>query len=170
LSFFATAGLAVFILILFAGIFLNLFGLPGTVVIFFDVLLYAIFTGFDRVGLKIILFLFFSTIIAETIDFLLGMSGSLKPKFSRKSFGAALIGAITGVFIFTPLFWGPGTWLGFFLGGLTGILIVEFMRQSKLKGPFRATNRAVMAMAGGKLLKGLIALFMIAISLSNIYS
>ena len=52
MSSFAAAGFTVFILILFAGIFLNLFGLPGTVVIFFDVLLYAIFTGFDHVGLK----------------------------------------------------------------------------------------------------------------------
>ncbi|MCK7511101.1 MAG: hypothetical protein MZV70_48250 [Desulfobacterales bacterium] len=70
MSAFAAAGFTVFIMILFAGIFLNLFGLPGTVVIFFDVLLYAIFTGFDPVGLKIILFLLISTIIAETIDFL----------------------------------------------------------------------------------------------------
>jgi hypothetical protein len=170
LSFFAAAGLAVFILILFAGIFLNLYGLPGTVVIFFDVLFYAIFTGFERVGLKIILFLFICAIIAETIDFLLGMSGSMKLIAAKKSFRTSAIGAITGAIILTPLFWGPGTWIGFFLGGLTGILIVEFLRQSKLKAPFRASNRTFFAMVGRKLLKGVIALFMIAISLINIYS
>jgi uncharacterized protein len=155
---------------LFAGIFLNLYGLPGTVVIFFDVLFYAIFTGFERVGLKIILFLLICTIIAETIDFLLGMSGSVKRIYVKKSFRASAIGAITGAVILTPLFWGPGTWIGFFLGGLTGIMIVEFLRQSKLRTPFRATNRALFAMVGRKLLKGVIALFMIAISLINIYS
>jgi uncharacterized protein len=170
LSFFATAGLAVFILILFAGIFLNLFGLPGTLVIFFDVLFYAIFTGFERVGLKIILILLISAIIAETIDFLMGMSTNLKPLDARKSFRASVIGAITGVVLFTPLFWGPGIWAGFFLGGLAGILIIEFLRQSKLRAPFRATNRAIFAMIGRKLLKGVVALFMIALSLSNIYS
>jgi len=169
LSFFAVAGFTVFILILFAGIFLNLFGLPGTVVIFFDVLFYAIFTGFDHVGLKIILFLLISAIIAETIDFLV-MAGGYQPMTSKKSFGAAAIGATAGALFLTPFFWGPGIWGGFFLGGLAGILTIEFIRQSKLKAPFRTPSRAIFAMIGGKMVKGLIALFMIAFSLSNIYS
>ena len=170
MSTFATAGLAIFILILFVGIFINLFGLPGTVVIFFDVLFYAIFTGFDRIGWQIILFLFIASIIAEIIDFLLNMSGGLKPMDAKKSFRASAIGSITGAVILTPLFWGPGTWAGFFLGGLTGIIIVEFISQSKLKAPFRATPRVIFTMVGGKLVKGVIALFMVAVSLSNIYS
>ena len=169
MSFFAVAGFTVFILILFAGIFLNLFGLPGTVVIFFDVLFYAIFTGFDHVGLKIILFLLISAIIAETIDFLV-MAGGYQPMTSKKSFGAAAVGATVGAFFLTPFFWGPGTWGGFFLGGLAGTLTIEFIRQSKLKAPFRTPSRAIFAMIGGKMVKGLIALFMIAFSLSNIYS
>ena len=170
MSTFAAVGLAIFIIILFAGIYLTLFGLPGTVVIFFDVLFYAIFTGFDRIGWQIILFLFIASIIAEIIDFLLNMSGGLKPMDAKKSFRASAIGSITGAVILTPLFWGPGTWVGFFLGGFTGIMIVEFLRQSKLKAPFRATHRAIFAMVGGKLVKGVIALFMVAVSLSNIYS
>jgi uncharacterized protein YqgC (DUF456 family) len=75
-----------------------------------------------------------------------------------------------GAFFFTPFFGGPGTWGGFFLGGLAGILTIEFIRQSKLKAPFRTPSRAIFAMIGGKMVKGLIALFMIAFSLSNIYS
>ena len=169
MSAFAGAGLVIFILILFAGIFLNLFGLPGTVVIFFDVLFYIIFTGFDHVGLKIILFLLISAIIAETIDFLV-MAGGYQPMTSKKSFGAAAIGAVIGAFLLTPFFWGPGTWGGFYLGGLAGILTIEFIHQSKLKAPFRTPGRAILAMIGGKMVKGLIALFMIAFSLSNIYS
>ena len=169
MSAFAAAGFTVFILILFAGIFLNFFGLPGTIVIFFDVLLYAIFTGFDPVGLKIILFLFISTVFAETIDFFV-MTGMYQPMISTKSFVAAIIGAVIGAFLLTPFFWGPGTWGGFFLGGLAGVLTIEFIRQSKLKAPFRTPGRAIIAMIGGKMLKGLIALFMIAFSLSNIYS
>jgi len=56
------------------------------------------------------------------------------------------------------------------LGGLAGTLTIEFIRQSKLKTPFRTPGRAIFAMIGGKMVKGLIALFMIAFSLSNIYS
>ena len=169
MSFFATAGFTVFILILFLGIYLTLFGLPGTIVIFFDVLFYIIFTGFDHVGLKIILFLLLSTIIAETFDFLV-MAGRYQPMTSKKSFGAAAIGAVIGAFLLTPFFWGPGTWGGFFLGGLAGVLTIEFIHQSKLKAPFRTPGSAILAMIGGKMVKGLIALFMIAFSLSNIYS
>jgi uncharacterized protein YqgC (DUF456 family) len=169
LSFFAAAGFTVFILILFLGVYLTLFGLPGTIVIFFDVLFYIIFTGFDHVGFRIILFLLISTIIAETIDFLV-MAGGYKPMTSKKSFGAAAIGAVIGAFLLTPFFWGPGTWGGFFLGGLAGVLTIEFVHQSKLKAPFRTPGSAILAMIGGKMVKGLIALFMIAFSLSNIYS
>ena len=153
MSAFAGVGLVIFSLILFAGIFLNFFGLPGTVVIFFDVLLYAIFTGFNPVGLKIILFLLISAIIAETIDFFLVMGGTLQPVASKKSFGAAALGASGGAFLLTPFFWGPGTWVGFFLGGLAGILIIEFIHQSKLKAPFRTPGRAIFAMIGGKMVK-----------------
>ena len=172
MSFFAAAGFTVFILILFAGIFLNFFGLPGTVVIFFDVLFYAIFTGFDHdhIGLKIVMFLLIFAIIAETIDFLLVMGGTIQPIASKTSFGAAASGAVGGAFLLTPFFGGPGIWGGFFLGGLAGILTVEFIHQSKLKAPFRTPSRAILAMIGGKMVKGLIALFMIAFSLSNIYS
>ena len=126
---------AAFILILFAGIYLTLFGLPGTVVIFIDVFLYALFTGFDRVSGKIILFLLLISIIAETIDFFLVMAGALQPAATKKFFWTAAISAIAGAFILTPFFWGPGTWGGFFLGGFAGIITLELVRQSKLKSP-----------------------------------
>jgi len=170
LSFFVLAGFSIFILILFAGIFLNLFGLPGTVVIFFDVLFYAIFTGFDHVGLKIILFLLIFTIIAETIDLFFVIGGASRPIASKKSLGAAALGALFGIFLLTPIWGGPGIWIGFFLGGLAGTLTMEFIHQSKLKAPFRMPGRTVFAMIGGKMFKGLITLSMIAFSLSNIYS
>lgn len=170
MSFFAVMGFSIFILILFAGIFLNLFGLPGTVVIFFDVLFYAIFTGFDYVGLKIILFLLILTIIAETIDIFFDIGGTSRQIVSKKSLGAAAVGALVGIFFLTPLWGGPGIWIGFFTGGLAGTLIIEFINQSKLKAPFRMSGRAVFAMVGGKMFKGLITLSMIAFSLSNIYS
>lgn len=170
MSFFAEVGFTIFILILFAGIFLNLFGLPGTVVIFFDVLFYSIFTGFGRVGLKIILFLLICAITAETIDFFIVRDETSQPLVSKKSFAAVLLGAFIGTFLLTPFFGGPGIWIGFFSGGFAGILIIEVIRQSKLKAPHRALNRVIVTMAGKKIIKGFITLCMIAFSLSNIYS
>ena len=166
----AAVGFAVFILILFSGIYLSLFGLPGTVIIFIDVLAYAAIAGFDRIGVKIILFLLVFSIIAEMIDFLLGMAGALRPLPSKKMLVASAIGAIAGTVILTPVLRGLGTFGGFCLGCFAGILIMEFIRQSKLQSPFKASNRAIYAMIGGKMAKGFIALTMIALSLSNIYS
>jgi hypothetical protein len=170
LSFFASAGITIFILILFLGVFLNLFGLPGTVVIFFDVLLYAIFTGFGNIGLKIILILLFSAVIAEIIEFFLVADDIHQPVFSKKSFSGALSGAVLGAFLLTPFLWGPGAWIGFFLGGLIGLLTTEIIRQYQLKPPHRTIKRTMLTMTGKNLIKGFISLCMIAFSLSNIYS
>ncbi len=170
MSFFAAAGFTVFILILFTGIFLNLFGLPGTIVIFFDVLFYSILTGFDRIGWEIILFLLVCAAAAEAIDFFLSIDATPQPAASKKIIGTAVLGALLGTFLLTPFWGGPGVWIGFFLGGLAGILTTEAIRQSKLKAPYRAIHRAIFAMAGKKIIKGFIALCMIAFSLSNIYS
>ena len=166
----ASVAFTVFILILFAGIYLTLFDLLGTVIIFMDVFLYALFTGFDRVTGKIILFLLLISIVVETIDFFLVMAGGLQPSVTKKVFWTAAISAVAGVFILTPFFWGPGAWVGFFLGGFAGIMTLEMARQAKLKSLYRASNRAIIAMAGRKIVKGFVALFMIALSLSNIYS
>jgi uncharacterized protein len=170
LSTFAVVGFAVFILLLFVGIYLSLFGLPGTVVIFADVLAYAAVTGFDRIGFKIILVLLVFSIIAEVIEVLLGMAGALTPIPSKKLFWASAAGAITGTFILAPALQGLGILAGFFLGCFAGILIAEFIRQSKLQTPFKASNRAIFIMIGGKMVKGCIALTMIVLSLANIYS
>ena len=167
---FAFVAFSVFFLILFAGIYLTLFDLLGTVIIFLDVLLYALFTGFDRVSRQLLLLLLLIAIIVESIDFFLVMNGAHKPAARKKSFWMSAIGAVVGAFILTPFFWGPGIWGGFFLGGFAVILTLEIARQNKMKSPYRVSNRAVFAMAGRKMFKGLAALFMVALSLSNIYS
>ncbi|MEN6375889.1 MAG: DUF456 domain-containing protein [Smithella sp.] len=170
MSTFAVVGFSVFILLLFAGMYLSMLGLPGTVVIFADVLAYAAVTGFDRVGFKILLFLLFFSIIGEMIDVLLGMTGALMPVPSKNMFFASVSGAIVGMFILTPVLYGLGTFGGFFLGCLVGILFAEFIRQSELESPFKASYRAIFIMIGGKMAKGSIALVMIVLSLANIYS
>ncbi len=170
MSSLASAGFVVFILLLFAGIYLSLFGLPGTVLIFFDVLLYAFFTGFALVGWKVLLALLFLTILAEAIDVWIESTNAHKTPVNRKSLGGAILGAVTGMILLTPVFGGLGTWGGFCLGGLAGLLIMEEFRQSKLKIPQQAANGAVLAMFGRKILKCFFALTMIFVSLSNIYS
>lgn len=171
MSFIDTFGFVIFILILFAGIFLNFFELPGTGVIFCDVLLYSIFTGFAKVGLGVIVFLFVSAILAETIDFFWKISEppqqAVRP---QKSIKAALLGTIFGMIVLTPLWGGPGIWIGFLAGGLAGILMAEMIRQYHLKIYDRTLHRVILNIVGKNTVKGFISLCMIAFSLSNIYS
>jgi hypothetical protein len=62
------AGLTIFILVLLVGFFSILLGLPGTLVILFDVLVYALATGFNRIGFKILLVLVVISAVAESLD------------------------------------------------------------------------------------------------------
>lgn len=166
----ATTGFVVFILLLFVGIYLSLFGLPGTILIFLDVLLYALFTGFDQVNWKVLLFLLVVALLSEAIDFWAESTNAHKPPVTRKSIWGTALGAVTGMLILTPVLWGLGVWGGFFLGGLAGLLLMEWLRQSRLKIPHQATHGALLAMMGIKAVKGVFALIMIFVSLSNIYS
>jgi hypothetical protein len=72
--------------------------------------------------------------------------------------------------LLTPLFQGPGIWSGFLLGGLAGLLIAESRRQARLKIPQQASIRDFFTMTFRKTVKGVFALVMIFVSLSNIYS
>lgn len=170
MSFLAGAGFAVFILILFAGIYLSLFGLPGTVVIFLDVLVYSLATDFNHVGWKALLALLIFAIIAETVDFLLENTHIREARVRRSPLWAALAGSIIGMCILTPFLWGAGIWLGFFLGGVAGILLAEIFRQLKLKSPYQSSGRIFLTMIGKKAAKGSFSVIMIFVALSNIYS
>lgn len=170
MSSLAAVGFVFFILILFVGIYLTLFGLPGTIIIFLDVLLYALLTGFAQVGWKVLLLLLIFAILAESLDFLARLTDAHKAPVIRKSLWASAIGAVAGMILLTPVLWGIGIWGGFFLGGLAGLLIVELLRQTKLRSPHQASNRAFFAMIGQKMVKGFLALIMIFVSLLNIYS
>ncbi|MDD3250500.1 MAG: DUF456 domain-containing protein [Smithella sp.] len=170
MSSLAAAGFVVFILLLFSGIYLSLFGWPGTILIFLDVLFYAVFTGFAQVGWKMLLILLVLAVFSEAADWWAESKNVHKIPATAKSVRGALLGSLAGMILLTPSFWGPGIWGGFFLGGLAGLLITEMIRQSRLKIPFQASGRAFLAMIGQKTLKGFLSLVMILFSLSGIYS
>ncbi len=167
---FEIAGLTIFILILFAGIFSIVFGIPGTVIILIDVLLYALITGFENIGFKIIVILIAISLLAETQDFMLGVKGAARFVISKRAIWIAIIGAFLGAVMMTPVLFGLGAVLGIFLGGFAGVLIVELIRQSGLKPALRASYSTIMERVAGTLVKGFCALLMVAITMMNIYS
>jgi hypothetical protein len=152
------------------GIFSIVFGIPGTAVIFIDVILYALITGFERVGIKVVLVLLVISILAEAIDFSIGVAGAARFGISRRVIWISTISGFIGAVAMTPFLLGLGTVAGIFLGGFAGVLAIELIHQSKLKPALRAGYAAILGRVAGTLVKGFCALVMIVIAMSNIYS
>jgi uncharacterized protein YqgC (DUF456 family) len=163
-------GLTLFILVLLFGTFSILFGFPGTVIIFIDALIYSIITGFEKIGIKILLTLLILSALAEVADFAVGMAGAIKFGVSRKGFWAFTIGGFIGALLMTPLFLGLGLLLGTFLGGVIAILTMELLARNKLKPSLRAAYGSILGRVAGICVKGFFALIMVIITLTSIYS
>jgi uncharacterized protein len=163
-------GLTLFILVLLFGAYSILFGFPGTIIILIDAALYAIATGFERIGLKILIILLILSILVELADFAVGMAGAVKFGASRKAFWASAVGGLIGATLMTPFLLGLGAVAGAFFGGFAGVLTVELLRQSRLKPALRAAYGTILGRAAGMCVKGFFALIMIVITLYNVYS
>ncbi|MCX7982819.1 MAG: DUF456 family protein [Syntrophales bacterium] len=160
----------IFIIALFGCLFLTIFGLPGVAIIFLIVLVYALFTEFAVLGVHTLILLFVLAVVAEIIDFSVGVTTSFYLGLSIHNFLAALIGSILGMTLFTPFLMGLGTLLGFFLGGFGGVAAAELIRQIKLKPAFRASSLSIFKRLGSTAIKGLIGVYMISITLIHVYS
>ncbi len=163
-------GLTLFILVLLFGAFSILFGLPGTVIILIDASLYGAFTGFEKIGFKILLTLLILSILAELTDFAVGMTSAVNFGASRKAFWVSVIGGLIGAALLAPFWLGLGAIAGGFLGGFVGILIVELLNRNRLKPTLRAAWGALLGRAAGMFVKGFFALIMIIITLTSVYS
>lgn len=164
------AGLSLFILILFAGIFSIIFGIPGTIIILIDIIMYAFVTGFEKIGIPLIAILIAITILAEGLDFVLGISGAAQLGITKRIVLISALSSLAGAMILTPVFFGLGAVMGIFLGGFACVLMFELLHQSKLKPALRSGYSALLGRVAGTLAKGFFALVMIIITLSNIYS
>jgi len=70
------AGLTIFVVVLFIGVFSIIFGFPGTFLILGDVVVYALATGFEKIGLRVIIILALLSLLAEMADFFMGIAGT----------------------------------------------------------------------------------------------
>lgn len=163
-------GVTLFILVLLFGAFSILFGLPGTVIILIDTVVYAAVTGFERIGFKVLVTLLILSILAELADFAVGMAGAVNFGASRKALGASIVGGLIGAALMAPFFLGLGAIAGGFFGAFVGVFAVEFLRQNRLKPSLRAAWGAILGRAAGICVKGGFALIMIVITLSHVYN
>jgi uncharacterized protein YqgC (DUF456 family) len=162
-------GLTIFIVILFVGMFSIIFGFPGTFLILGDVVTYSLITGFEKIGFKIIIVLVLISLLAEGVDFLLGIAGARKYGASKTGVALSIIGGIIGAIVMVPILLGLGAVIGSFLGGFAGAFMGDYLEQRKLKPALRAGYGALIGRIAGVLLKGSLAVVMIVITMSAIY-
>ena len=163
-------GLTLFILVLFIGLFAIIFGLPGTLIILADAIIYAAATGFSRIGFGTILVLVLIAIVAEALEFFMGMAGAQRLGSTKAGVAASIVGGIAGAIVMTPFLLGLGTLLGSFLGAFLGAFFAELAAQGRLKPAARASYGALLGRVAGLMVKGFCAVAMIAIALMQIYS
>lgn len=162
--------LTVFVIILFIALFSIIFGFPGTFLILGDVIVYSCITGFEKIGIRIIIVLFLISLMAETLDFFLGLAGARRYGSSKKVVALSIIGGIAGAIMMAPILLGLGAIIGVFLGSFAGAFLGEYLDQRKIRSAIRAGYGAFMGRVAGTLVKGFVAIVMAAIALSAIYS
>ena len=136
-------------------------GLPGVTLIFLSAVVYAFVTGFEVVGVPILLLLFLFAAIAFVADFFATSYGARR--FGASNWGTVggaiggLVGALLGL-----LLAGVGSLFGLIFGTIGGVFLGEYLRRrrrgqgeqspSTAEGDWRRTSRA----AGGVIV-GLVA-------------
>lgn len=163
----STAGLTVFMLVMFAGLFSIISGLPGTLIILGAAIVYSLVTGFGILGLKVLGLLVVIAAVTEALDVLFIMSGSRGPGFSKAGLVSSVLGGLAGAAILTPVFMGLGALAGILLGGITANIMVELL---KFRNGKTVTYKDIFGDAARKLIKGVSGTAMVLIVLFSVYS
>jgi uncharacterized protein len=105
-------------------------GLPGVPLIFLSALVYAIATGFEYVGVTVIVLLGLFAAVALVADFFATAYGARR--FGASNWGTAggaiggLVGALVGA-----LFLGIGALFGLIIGTIGGVFFGEYLRRQR---------------------------------------
>jgi len=154
----------VLLLIIFGlALVLELFGLYGNLIIMFASLVYAFFTNFQVLTMKVICLLFVLYLAGEALEFFLVMVGARRFGATRQAALAAVVGGIVGALL--ALFLGgigaiPGALFGIFLGPF----LVELKSGRDLVQSARAGSGSLLGRLGAIIAKVVICLVMISVA------
>jgi uncharacterized protein YqgC (DUF456 family) len=133
--------------------------LPGAPLIFLAALGYGIYEGFRQVTSITLVILLVLMGLTLLIDYLAGVVGAKKYGATRWGTWGAFIGGVLGVIIFSII--------GLILGPLAGAVAGELLAGRKPSEALRVGLGTMLGLAGGAVLKFVIALSMFILFLSK---
>ncbi|MGW8318599.1 MAG: DUF456 family protein [Candidatus Promineifilaceae bacterium] len=116
--------------------------LPGTVLIWLSVLVYAIFDGFKAIDWAAFAVISLIALVTGTADIWLSLIGAQRSGAARRSLLLGAVGAIAGFFILGAVIPILGSLLGGVLGYALGVLLGQYHK-------YRDWNIALRASLGG---------------------
>jgi uncharacterized protein YqgC (DUF456 family) len=137
--------------------------LPGPVLIWLGVLLWAWVDGFQAVGWPTLAVLGVLMVLAWTSDLVLTTLGTRKAGASWKAVAGAIAGGIVGAILLSGVVPVIGTIFGTILGALIGILLIEYYDKRDWGQAYRASKAYVLGSLAGRALELVLSLFMIVV-------
>ena len=164
------AALSVYVLVLFLGTFLTVFGLPGTVLIVVGATTAAVATRGEHMTIGVLLVLLAMAVVAEAIDFGFRILGVRQLPISGWSVAAAVVGSLLGFSLASKALLGPGAFIGIAGGGTAGMLVWYAVAIRQIPPYRRMSAGALAASTAVALVKGGITAVMSFAALAAVYS
>lgn len=136
--------------------------LPGVGLIFFGILLHALFFGFGGIGIVTFISLALVALFSIVFDFLASAYGASRFGSTRWGVAGSVVGGIVGLMMFNV----PGLVLGVFSGAAAAEML--FARKG-LHQSLRAGWGSILGFLGGTVLKLILGLVMIGIFAAKVY-
>ncbi|MEA3334604.1 MAG: DUF456 domain-containing protein [Chloroflexota bacterium] len=137
--------------------------LPGPLLIWLGILVWAWNDGFNTIGWPILLFLGILTVLAWGTDLALTTMLSRRSGVSWKAILGAIGGGIAGGILLGG--WIPiiGTLIATMVGAVVGTLFIEFLDKRNLPAALRASRTYILGYLASSALEAILALAMVAI-------
>ena len=157
---------AILIALLFAGLFLNLLGLPGLWVMVASALGYAWLTGWRHVGWPALAALLALALVAEAVEFVAGSAGAKMAGGSKRGMVGGLVGGLLGA-IFLSVIPIPGIaqLVGAIIGTFIGVVAVEVLVGKRVEHSVQIGVGAAKGRFWGTIFKTLIGVVMFFVAL-----
>lgn len=170
LTLFAGLGWILYLLGLMGGLILVPLGFPGTWVIVLCAFFYSIFTDFQagRSDFWPLFFVILMAVVAELLEFGIGILASKRTKVSNGAIVASIIGGLFGTMIGLPIFI-IGSFLGLLLGTFLGAFVYEIVQVKDFRRALRVATASFFSRITAMFVKTMVALAMVIYVLTTTF-